>query len=352
MPSRNVPVPTTPFPSYLLDEVMPTLTDTQWRLLCVIVRATLGWQGEGAGERKQQDWLTHGQLKARTGRSSEAVCRSLDTLVRRGWIEVRNEAGTLLGTPQQRRGCLGKLFFRLGATAAPGVTSVGAVRVSAGEVPFLDKEGVPKSEISDSESEAGIQTIEITKAKTTKETDDKTTPEGVQTQQSAPVEKCGENSPAASQRSSRAKATAANPDVRRFLRAYQELFARQSARGEPPPMSWGRDGKLVKGLLAQYGYERLLELLARFFQSEDAWVRKRGYALACFPTLLPTLLMSDAADPSVTGREARGCAAATPVVTRPPAGQQWQQVGDIAVSEKSLFERFPELGRKVRHPPP
>ena len=81
-------------------------------------------------------------------------------------------------------------------------------------------------------------------------------------------------------------------------------------------------------------------------------MKKRGYALACFPTLLPTLLMSDATDPPGTGREASGRAAATPVVTRPPAGQQWQQVGDIAVSEKSLFERYPELKRKVRPLPP
>ena len=141
-------------------------------------------------------------------------------------------------------------------------------------------------------------------------------------------------------------------DVRRLLLAYRELFAPHSARGEPPPISWGRDGRLVKGLLAQYGYERLLELLEGFFASGDAWVRKRGYALSCFPTLLPTLLMSDVTVSPDTGGGARGRAAATPVVKRPLAGQQWQQAGDIAVSEKSLFERYPELKRKVRHLPP
>ena len=352
MPSRNVPVPTTPFPSHLLDEVMPTLTDTQWRLLCVIVRATLGWQGAGEGERKQQDWLTHGQLKARTGRSSEAVCRSLDALVQRGLVEVCNEAGILLSTPQQRRGCLGKLFFGLGAAAVPTTSVGGADYAGAAEVPFTDEEGIPKSEKAFSESEIGAMSIEITKAKTTKETEDKRTPEGVKGSEPAPVEKSGENSPVASQRSPHAKATAADPDVKRFLMAYQELFARQSAHGEPPPMSWGRDGKLVKGLLAQYGYERLRELLARFFQSEDAWVKKRGYALACFPTLLPTLLMSDGIHAPEMKSEAIRRAAATPVVKYTPAGQQWQQAGDIAVSEKSLFERYPELKRKVRGQPP
>ena len=156
MPSRNVPVPTTPFPSHLLDEVMPTLTDTQWRLLCVIVRATLGWQGEGAGERKQQDWLTHGQLKVRTGRSSEAVCRSLDALVQQGLIEVRNEAGMLLSTPQQRRGCLGKLFFGLGAAAVPTTSCRRRSTVQAPpKFPSRTRREFRKAKQAFSESEVG-----------------------------------------------------------------------------------------------------------------------------------------------------------------------------------------------------
>ena len=112
-------------------------------------------------------------------------------------------------------------------------------------------------------------------------------------------------------------------------------------------MAWGRDSKLVKGLLAQYGYARLTELLTRFFQSEDAWVRKRGYALSCFPNLLPTLLMEE-------GRpgEALRRAQATPVVVHGPSARHWQQAGEGKVSDTSLFERYPHLRDRVRGQPP
>ena len=37
------------FPCVLIDRLMPTLKDTEWRLICVIVRQTVGW---GAGGRR------------------------------------------------------------------------------------------------------------------------------------------------------------------------------------------------------------------------------------------------------------------------------------------------------------
>ena len=37
----------TAFPNVLLDQVMPSLRDTEWRLLCVIVRQTVGWNRDG-----------------------------------------------------------------------------------------------------------------------------------------------------------------------------------------------------------------------------------------------------------------------------------------------------------------
>lgn len=105
-------VPVTPFPSRLLDEAMPVLSDTEWRVLCVVVRQTLGWS-DGKGGRKGQDWLTQSQLKARTGRASEAVSRAIDGLVRKGWLAVMSEEGDMLATPQERRSNAGRLLFGL-----------------------------------------------------------------------------------------------------------------------------------------------------------------------------------------------------------------------------------------------
>ncbi len=112
--SLPFPVKSTPFPNLLIDQVMPELSDTEWRLLCVVCRQTLGFTSPGdQGGRRSRDWISHGQLKARTGRASAAVSRAVDGLVRRNLIEVRTYAGELLLTPSERRRCQGRLFFGL-----------------------------------------------------------------------------------------------------------------------------------------------------------------------------------------------------------------------------------------------
>ena len=103
-----------PIPTWLVDEVMPRLRDTELRVLLVVVRQTLGWQeGPGPMQRKERDWLTQSQLMRRTGRASEAVARAVDALVRDGLIEVLDRAGSALGTPAERRRHLGRLYYRL-----------------------------------------------------------------------------------------------------------------------------------------------------------------------------------------------------------------------------------------------
>jgi len=104
---------TTPFPNVLIDEVMPRLKDTSWRVLCVIVRQTLGWHDEISGLRKERDWLTRSQLKVRTGRNSEAIAQAIDTLVRQGYIIAQNNKGVILKTPQERRRNHGRIYYGL-----------------------------------------------------------------------------------------------------------------------------------------------------------------------------------------------------------------------------------------------
>lgn len=97
---------TTPFPNHLLDHAMKRLGDTEWRVLCLIVRQTLGWQ-------KREDWLSHTQLKARTGRQGEAVSRAVDFLVRRGYIVVTDARGKALKSPLERRRSRSRLTYSL-----------------------------------------------------------------------------------------------------------------------------------------------------------------------------------------------------------------------------------------------
>lgn len=118
----KTPVPnagTTPVPNMVLDRVMPTLRDTELRLLLVVVRQTRGWQdAPGSSQRKERDWLTQSQLMARTGRGSGAVAHAVEALVQAGLIEVQDRAGCALVTAGERRRHLGRLYYRLGAGAA------------------------------------------------------------------------------------------------------------------------------------------------------------------------------------------------------------------------------------------
>src|SRR5262249_19224898 len=117
----------TPIPNRILDEVVPLLRDSEVQVLLVIVRQTLGWIGEQANERKERDWLTHSQLKGRTRRSSQSISQAIASLVRRSLIEVYDDAGDKLDTPQKRRACHGRLYFAL----SPRLLNVGQAETEA-----------------------------------------------------------------------------------------------------------------------------------------------------------------------------------------------------------------------------
>jgi hypothetical protein len=84
----------------------------------VVLRQTLGRRNPD-GTLKERDWLSHSQLKSRTGRAGEAVSSAVDSLVRRGLIEVRGEGGRLLADPAARRREHRRLYFAPGAAVRP-----------------------------------------------------------------------------------------------------------------------------------------------------------------------------------------------------------------------------------------
>ena len=138
-----------PVPVRLVDTVMPRLKDTELRVLLVVLRQTWGWRADrtsihkdGAGTQvrtpekpmreqvfkhqftkhqptkhqptKRRDWLSHSQLCRRTGRGSDAVSAAVASLTASGLIIVEDAAGKALLTPEERRRCLSRLYFRLG----------------------------------------------------------------------------------------------------------------------------------------------------------------------------------------------------------------------------------------------
>jgi len=143
---RRITYPFTAFPNSLLDTVMPLLRDTEWRVLCVVVRRTVHFrQATQAGS---PTWITRAQLLAATGRDSEAVSRAVDALVQRRLLAVRDEAGRPLDSPAERRAARGKQLFALhplllrsinlngqNTSAGHGEAATGAPKIEHGSRP-------------------------------------------------------------------------------------------------------------------------------------------------------------------------------------------------------------------------
>lgn len=102
------------FPHVLIDNVMSRLRDTEWRLLCIIVRETIG-RIDAEGMRQKRAWLSQHMLKKRTGRESAAISRAIDVLCLSGLIEVRDALGQPLTSSRRRRSYQGRMRFSLNA---------------------------------------------------------------------------------------------------------------------------------------------------------------------------------------------------------------------------------------------
>ena len=108
----NIPN-TTQTPNIIFNGIMKEMSDTELRVVLIVTRATLGWVlDKEKGMRKVEDWISHYQLKEKTGRESGAISKAIDRCIQKGWIEARDKEGNLLDTKDKRRGK--NIFYRLG----------------------------------------------------------------------------------------------------------------------------------------------------------------------------------------------------------------------------------------------
>lgn len=108
----NIPN-TTQTPNIIFNGIMKEMTDTELRVVLIVTRATLGWvMDKEKGMRKVEDWISHYQLKEKTGRESGAISKAIDHCIQKGWIEARDKDGNLLDSKEKRRGK--NIFYRLG----------------------------------------------------------------------------------------------------------------------------------------------------------------------------------------------------------------------------------------------
>jgi len=104
---------TTPTPNIIFNGLMAKMTDTEFRIVMAVTRATLGWEIDPETKmRKKEDWLSYYQLKKITGRGYMSLSKAISSCIKKGWIEARDKDGNLLDTKNKRIGK--KIYYRLG----------------------------------------------------------------------------------------------------------------------------------------------------------------------------------------------------------------------------------------------
>ena len=106
--------PVVPVPARYFDEDMPYLSDAEWRVLCIIIRQTLGWiDRENLGSRKQRDWISQSQFREKTGKSRDSISRAIAGLLTHNLIVIENHRGELMHTARARQKIRDRLYYRL-----------------------------------------------------------------------------------------------------------------------------------------------------------------------------------------------------------------------------------------------
>lgn len=104
---------TTPRPNSICDVWMRILNGSEYKVLDVIVRYTLGWKDMNTlSERKERAWISNKVFLEMTNLSKGAVASAIQALYDKGAIEVFDEVGNLLDTPKKRKGRQ-RLYFKL-----------------------------------------------------------------------------------------------------------------------------------------------------------------------------------------------------------------------------------------------
>ncbi|MBL7819461.1 MAG: replication protein [Saprospiraceae bacterium] len=95
---------TTQVPNILFDLHLPSLTDSELKILLIIIRQTYGWIDRYTGNRKLQDRISHSQFITKTGLSRRVISKALKNLVSKGLVNITCRNGNNLQRSFDRRG--------------------------------------------------------------------------------------------------------------------------------------------------------------------------------------------------------------------------------------------------------
>ena len=79
----------------------------------------------------------------------------------------------------------------------------------------------------------------------------------------------------------------ANPEIKKFLDWY---YTHYKQKFKLPYLITSKDAGITKRLLGTYGYEKLIAMAEKFFESEDPFVRRAGYTIGVLSSQVNSLV--------------------------------------------------------------
>lgn len=95
----------------LFDRHLPRLSESELKVLLIVIRQTDGWIDKNTKKAKEWDWISISFFVKKTGLSKRAIGKAIHTLVIKGLIKVKNEQGAMADTATVRRRAK-RLYFK------------------------------------------------------------------------------------------------------------------------------------------------------------------------------------------------------------------------------------------------
>lgn len=95
---------TTQVPNVIFDQHLTKLTESELKILLVIIRQTYGWTDKRTGGRKAKDRISYGQFMQKTGYSRRTITTAIFSLLNKGLIVISDKYNNALDAASSRRG--------------------------------------------------------------------------------------------------------------------------------------------------------------------------------------------------------------------------------------------------------
>jgi phage replication O-like protein O len=103
---------TTPVPNIVFDLHLPNLSESELKVLLIIIRQTYGWIDPYTKKRKSRDWISHSQFQKKTNLSRRSISEALKSLSTKNIISITDFKGEPLYYSWERKGKR-RLYFQL-----------------------------------------------------------------------------------------------------------------------------------------------------------------------------------------------------------------------------------------------